>query len=88
MTSNRTTVLDLDGLVALFRQVAGRKFIGPVDGYDCLELVFEDPDDRGGNLVSIYTEGRYRGNVFLGFVSRDLIADGYGTAAEDEGPVA
>lgn len=71
-------VLDLVGLVDLFSHVAGRKFIGPVDGIECLELVFEDPDDKGENLVSIFTDGAHCGLVALGFVHRDLIAAGYG----------
>lgn len=84
METNHTTVLDLDGLIAIFRQVAGRMFVGPVNGVGCVELVFDDPDDVGGNLVSIYTEGRDCGNVWLGFVARHLIEDGYG--APDEEP--
>jgi hypothetical protein len=85
MTNYHTTVLDHRGLLRLFRQVAGRKFVGPVDGINCVELVFEDADDRGGNLVSIFTEGLYRGQVAFGFVARELIESGYGTQRFDFG---
>ena len=64
-----TTVLDTDGLVRLFRELAGRTFLGPVDGFGCVELVFDDRDGKGGNLVTIFTEGRERGRVAFGFVS-------------------
>jgi hypothetical protein len=65
-----TTVLDTAGLVRLFREVAGRTFLGPVDGFGVLELVFEDdPDGRSGNLVSVICEGPNRGRVTFGFVS-------------------
>ena len=77
----QTHVQDLKGLVELFGHVAGRKFVGPVDGLNCLELVFEDPDDKGDNLVSIFTDGYHRGLVALGFVHRDLIDAGYGDLA-------
>ena len=56
---------------------------------NCVELVFEDPDDRGGNLVSIFTDrDPHRGQVYLGFVSRELIEDGYGTQDFDFGEEA
>jgi hypothetical protein len=84
MTNYHTTVLDHRGLLRLFRQVAGRRLIGPVDGVGCVELVFEDPDDQGGNLVSIFTDGRDRGTVTLGFVDRLLIEDGYGAPEEQQ----
>ena len=77
---SHTTVLDHDGLLRLFRTFAGRKFIGPVDGVACVELVFDDPDRTGGNLVSIFTEGSHRGAVAHGFVDQGLIEDGYGRA--------
>jgi hypothetical protein len=80
--SYHTTVLDREGLVRLFQQVRGRRLVGVVDGCDCIELVFEDPDDVGQNLVTIETDGRYRGNVLLGFVCRQLIEAGY---CSDEG---
>jgi hypothetical protein len=63
-------VLDTDGLLGLFSQLAGRRLLGVVDGCGCLELVFDDPDRVGGNLVSIFTDaGRHTGLVALGFVA-------------------
>jgi hypothetical protein len=41
----------------------------------------EDPDDVGGNLVSIFTEGPRCGAVAFGFVSRELIDAGYAESA-------
>jgi hypothetical protein len=79
------TVLDRAGLLALFGRLRDRRLVGVVDDCDCVELVFEDPDDVGGNLVTIYTESRYRGHAFLGFVARELIEAGYGA---EEGPAA
>jgi hypothetical protein len=67
-----TTVLDTDSLVRLFSELAGRTFLGPVDGFGCVELVFDDRDDKGGNLVTIFTEGRERGRVAFGFVSNPV----------------
>jgi hypothetical protein len=64
-----TTVLDTDGLIRLFTELAGRTFLGPVDGFGCVELVFDDLDEKGGNLVTIFTEGHERGRVAFGFVS-------------------
>ena len=62
-------VLDGPGLIALFRQLEGRRFVGVVDGFGVVELVFED-DRPGGNLVCIYTDdGRNTGQVTLGWVS-------------------
>ncbi len=84
MTSSHTTVLDREGLIRLFRRVSGRRLVGVVDGFDCVELVFEDPDGIGENLVSVFTDGRRLGNVCLGFVARDPIEAGYG-AAEAQG---
>lgn len=81
MTALHTTVLDHDGLVRLFRALAGRRFVGPVDADDCVELVFDDPDHRGGNLVSIFTGEWNRGAVAHGFVDQALIEDGYGREA-------
>lgn len=78
MTSYHTTVLDREGLLRLFQRVAGRRLIGAVDGFDCVELVFEDPDSAGQNLVTIYTDQHERGQVLLGFVSQELIDAGYG----------
>jgi len=76
--SFHTTVLDHDGLIRLFEQLAGRRFLGPVDGGGCVELVFESDPDRKGNLVTIFTEeGRYRGQVAFGFVADALIETGY-----------
>ena len=58
-------VLDHDGLLALFATLAGRTF---VDGCDRVELVFSDKEERGGNLISIYTDGRHTGRIAHGFV--------------------
>jgi hypothetical protein len=61
-------VLDHGGLIRLFRQLEGRRFLGVVDCRDCVELVFSD-EGRGPNLVSIYTDcGRHTGRVALGGV--------------------
>jgi hypothetical protein len=67
--SLHTTVLAREGLLRLFASLAGRTFLGAVDGMDCVELVFSDPDERGGNLVSIFTDGRDRGRIAHGFVA-------------------
>jgi hypothetical protein len=67
--SLHTTVLDTDGLIRLFTELAGRTFLGPVDGFGCVELVFDDRDEQGGNLVTIFTESHERGRVAFGFVS-------------------
>jgi hypothetical protein len=80
VTNYHTTVLDHDGLIRLLQQVAGRRLVGVADGLRCVELVFDDPDDCGGNLVSIFTGGYYRGHVALGFVAQELIEAGYGTS--------
>jgi hypothetical protein len=73
-------VLDCAGLVRLFNQCAGRRFVGAIDcGGDVFELVFEDLEGEGSNLVSVYTEGRHRGLVYLGFVPQELIDGGYGS---------
>ena len=56
--------------VALLRaldQVEGRLFLGAVVSGQCVELVFGG--DGGGNLVSIYVEGRYAGSTVLGSVA-------------------
>jgi hypothetical protein len=68
-TPLHTTVLDTDGLIRVFRELSGRTFLGPVDGFGCVELVFDDRDDAGRNLVTFFTEGRQRGRVAFGFVS-------------------
>jgi hypothetical protein len=72
-----THVLDQRGLLGLFDELTGRKLVGAVDGFDCVELVFDDPERRGGNLVSIFTGGTHKGRIAHGFVSQDLIAAGY-----------
>ena len=36
------SVLDTAGLLELFRRVAGRELVGVVDGFGCVELVFEE----------------------------------------------
>lgn len=51
------------------RALAGRRFLGTVDGDDCLELVFEDLGAGYPNLVSIFTRGRRAGVVAFGGVS-------------------
>jgi hypothetical protein len=75
--TNRATVRDTAGLLALFRRVAGRRLVGAVDGFGCVELVFDDPDGQGGNLVTVFTEGGRAGIVALGFVAPELIDAGY-----------
>lgn len=71
-------VLDRRGLVDVFNANAGRRFVGAIDCGDCLELVFEDRGEAGGNLVTIFTAGRRRGLVAQGFVSQEWIDGGYG----------
>ena len=77
---NHATMLDREGLVAIFDYLVGRTLVGVVD--DCLELVFTlDRAGRGANLVTLHTEGRWRGVVSLGGVAnpadyvRDVGAD-------------
>lgn len=63
-------VLDHRGLVNLFGQLCGRRFLGVVDCGDCVELVFDDALP-GGNLVTIFTDsGRDTGLVALGGVAK------------------
>ena len=63
-------VLDTQGLLQLFSQVAGRRLVGVVDGFGVVELVFDDPQEQGSNLVSIFADaGRHTGTVALGFVA-------------------
>jgi hypothetical protein len=63
-------ILDAEGLLYLFSKVAGRRLLGVVDGFGVVELVFEDPDGEGRNLVSICCDsGRDTGRVLLGFVA-------------------
>jgi hypothetical protein len=59
-------VFDRPGLLWLFRYLAGRRLIGAVDGFECVELVFEYDEDHAGNLVSIFTDGPRRGLVAFG----------------------
>jgi hypothetical protein len=60
-------VLDTAGMLALFSRLEGRRFLGAVDGFGVVELVFED--GPGGNLISIYTDaGCHTGLVVLGGV--------------------
>jgi hypothetical protein len=62
-------VLDAQGLIALFREVEGRRLIGVVDAFGVVELVFDD-SRPGGNLVCIYADdGRNTGLVTLGGVA-------------------
>jgi hypothetical protein len=81
---NATTVLDHDGLLEVFRQLCGRRFIGPADGINCVELVFESGGNDAGNLVSIFTDGVHRGQVAFGFVAQELIEEGYGSPEDGE----
>jgi hypothetical protein len=60
--------LDRPTLVRALRKVAGRRFLGVIEVYDCIELVFDD-GEPGGNLVTVYTEGRPAGHVALGGVA-------------------
>ena len=83
MSLLHTTVSYRAGLLRLFRSLGGRTLVGAVDGRDCVELVFDDSDDIGGNLVSIFTDGRRRGQVAFGFVCQELIEGGYGKAPEE-----
>jgi hypothetical protein len=77
-------VLDTEGLLRLFAQVAGRRLVGVVDGGGWVELVFSD-DGPGGNLVSIGTDaGRHTGLVELGGVADPehyVMGCGWGEAA-------
>lgn len=41
--------------------ILGKKLVGLVDGVDCVEMVFSDPDE---NLVSIFSDGQ----IAVGFV--------------------
>jgi hypothetical protein len=59
-------VFDPTGLAALFRQLVGRRLAGAVDCDDATELVFSG---GGLNLVTVYTDGRFRGRVVFGAVS-------------------
>jgi hypothetical protein len=64
-----TGVLDAQGLLRLFSQVAGHRLLGVVDGEGVVELVFDD-ECPGGNLLCIYTDhGRHTGRVSLGGVA-------------------
>jgi hypothetical protein len=79
VSARHTTVLDREGLLALFGSLRDRRLVGVVDGGDCIELAFEH-DESGDrrNLVSIFTEGRRRGLVAFGGVAQELIEAGYG----------
>jgi hypothetical protein len=72
------TVLDREGLLALFGSLRDRRLVGVVDGGDCVEIVFEHVERQGRNLVTVFTEGRWRGQVAFGAVSQEMIDDGYG----------
>lgn len=57
-------------------ELAGRRFLGAVDGGDCLELVFADAGPGRCNLVSIFTAGAHAGVVaFGGVVEPEAYAD-------------
>jgi len=73
-----TTVFDRHGLLQVFASMAGRRFVGVEDGGDCVELVFDNPENTGGNLVTVYPDGVNKGSVLHGFVSQDFIEEGYG----------
>ena len=73
-----TTITDLPGLVRIFRHLRGRRLVGVVDCFDGIELVFEPGEVAEGNLVTIFTEGRFGGQVAFGFVCREWIDEGYG----------
>ena len=81
---------DHDALLCLFRKLAGRRLVGVVDGGvgEWVELVFDDPDGQGDNLVSIDTSGPHVGWVSLGFVCQAYIDEGYGAPepADDAEP--
>jgi hypothetical protein len=53
--------------------LAGQKFVGAIDGMDCIELVFEGPE--GANMLTVDFR---RGTIHLGHVDLDLMPD-YGT---------
>jgi hypothetical protein len=78
VSARHTTMLDREGLLALFRSLRGRRLVGVADGSNCVELVFEHAEPDDGNLVTLYTSGTQRGQVPFGFVSQDLIDGGYG----------
>ena len=75
--ARHTSVLDHNGLLGLLRHARGRRLLGVVDGFGCVELVFDDPRRRGDNLVTIMTAGPNRGLVYLGSIARELIDGGY-----------
>ncbi len=78
-STTHTTVTDHRGLLRVFASMAGRRFIGVVDGGDnCIELVFDNPENTNGNLITIYTGGVHKGAVLHGFVCQDFIEEGYG----------
>jgi hypothetical protein len=62
-----SAALDADALMRALDAVAGRRLLGVVPSYDCIELVFTDGEPRG-NLVSIYVRGRMAGRVAFGGV--------------------
>jgi hypothetical protein len=78
MSARHTTVLDREGLLALFGSLRDRRLVGVVDGGDCIELVLQHIEPHDRNLVTIFTEGRWRGQVAFGAVSQELMDDGYG----------
>jgi hypothetical protein len=65
-----STVLDREGLSAIFDYLSGRTLLGAVDCGDCVELVFTlDDAGQGANLVTVFTDDRWRGSVALGGVA-------------------
>ena len=83
--TRHTTVTDHRGLLRVFASMAGRRFVGVEDGDDCVELVFDNPESTGGNLVTVYTDGVHKGSVLHGFVSQDFIESDHGHARHREG---
>lgn len=82
---------DHDGLRRALQELAGRCFLGAVDGGDCIELVFADAGPGHCNLVTIHTSGLYAGVVAFGGVvepeayvdeTRDWFAEMHAAAEE------
>jgi hypothetical protein len=73
-------LLDRSALIAALRQVAGRRFVGVVDVYDAIELVFAEGGPSTGNLIPIYTADRWAGEVAFGGVAEP---DAYVAGCDD-----
>ena len=75
-STTHTTVTDHRGLLRVFASMAGRRFIGVVDGGDnCIELVFDNPRNTNGNLITIYTGTRPCGQMSTGSKARRVTTD-------------